>query len=128
VSPPLHDLQSAVDFDRQAIGLSKRFDNSVLLVEDFCPQFASLSHDIDEKMFAAKAHGPGHEPAFGGAGIHRGETISPQGSQARAASSRSRGTTDTAPAADVEIKFISHDQAASAGRLDIAPVPVADIL
>ncbi|HEV2946709.1 MAG TPA: hypothetical protein VGX70_05000, partial [Gemmataceae bacterium] len=47
---------------------------------------------------------------------------------AGAANSRRRGASDTAPAADIEVKLIPHDQTASAPRLHIAPIPVAEIL
>src|SRR5262245_8997948 len=79
-------------------------------------------------MSALEAHGSRRQRAFVLVCIHRGEAVAAQEGQARAADAGRRRAPDASPAADVKVEPVADHQAAAAGRLDIAPVPVAVLL
>src|SRR5262249_23619461 len=122
---PGHAMERLVFSNRDAACQAQGLDHFTFFVQDFDAQFALARIDVDEKMSALEAHGSRRQSAFVLVCIHRGEAIPAQDCQARASHAGRRRAPDASPAADVKVEPVADYQAAAAGRLDIAPVPVA---
>src|SRR5262249_12041826 len=92
-------------------------------VEDFRGQFAAQRGHIHEQVLPRESHQPGRQGAGDVLRFHRSEAVPAQNGEADVTGIGVPGAVTATDSTDVEVQLVVNDKAATAGRLDVAPVP-----
>src|SRR5204863_1382030 len=114
-------------------------DRSPLTIEQLDSQFTVRCVDVHEEVTSGEAQRTRGQRVGRRAGrytsyarhrrtrVHRGETVAAQYGEPGAAHPRFARPRTASTSADIEVQFVADHHAAAAGRLDVAPVPRADL-